>query len=595
MIEAHINARHTNSPLDGVRIIGYTIPAETIVAMIEEAIEFENWSLAVAWLEALGRRDDLDDLEFLIRMAGYPPTTDTTDRQDQPGSSRIRIGALRAIARQLLIEPELSLDRINRLNPQDAKALMRDMVNATRLIPRLGRPGQRGHSNFSRHRVDRKRLRSALSRSELFILTHQDALLKWIGRIDDPFVLGPTYALMDSPEATARLSNLVRRGNPQAIESAWVLERRLDPRVLHEALQSSELSGWDRTMVDLILSEGGGRKAYASLEAQFEAAPPFPDSAFRDPTGIAREIARRENWQLVAETTQRLVEGYSQLADVDRDVCDRIITTCLAELLRNRPRLVIPSMTDALPSAVLVQAVISAESTNSEELLNKIESRTTEDTTGEWPALSGWWVSALRATGTEWSRDTLANHSEELRSDAFLALAWLGDDRALELCPSKNIRQRQQLAFLLARPDKAPESDPGFQSRSFFSKPSALGRFALPPPNEWPEGRIDEMIDSLLLHLSIAEPRRRLFLISKLRPEVEFWPDRLLDKLLLDDFGPVRLSALLYLLQHPRPELSSRIRRLLESDPYPWCRRVAREIMIFDPDPLIPGTGIEFF
>jgi hypothetical protein len=63
---------------------------------------------------------------------------------------------------------------------------------------------------------------------------------------------------------------------------------------------------------------------------------------------------------------------------------------------------------------------------------------------------------------------------------------------------------------------------------------------------------------------------------------------------LKDSFGPVRLTVLLYLLEHPRDGFRDEIARIEKEDPYPWCRRIAHEILLFTRDPLYPDQGLRF-
>ncbi len=427
------------------------------------------------------------------------------------------------------------------------------------------------------------------------IVQHQNASFDWIDRIDDPHILAPTYALMGSQIGTDRLSEMVRVGSLPAIESAWAMGSTIEHQALVEALGLDEVSGWHKTMVQLMLSEGGELQVYEMLAVHLDSAPPFPDEAFRDPTAILVEASRRGDWERLARNAIRVAQNRDVLVQTDRAVSVRLVQAALIELLRNRPDLVRPMLWECLEINELLAAVEKANSPNAEAFLQQLEPRVRK-LMDEYPKLDRQWVAALTSTGTEWSRDMLVAESENRWTGAHVGLARLGDDRALELSAAMSWRERQQIAVMLGRFDVVTGREPGSRSFRPYSIPiGSKGRYGLPAASDWPPGRLDRVIDALLSELAVADPRRRLDLISTLRPEPEFWPDRLLIRLLDDEYGPVRLSGLLYLLEHPRAGYEGFVVKMADDDPFPWCRRLAAEILRFNPDPLVLGEGVEFF
>jgi hypothetical protein len=595
MIEAHRGASYSNSPLDGIRFVGHELDESTIRAMIEEAIALEQEQLAAKWLEALGRKDDLVDVVYLLRMTGIQPQRGGRTGFPPARYSGTQSAARRAVVRQLLLQPAATIHEVERLFADDADAFLTEVVRSTNLFPRVGGPWQPRHPVHVRRGMDRNRLFRSLTQYRSMIVQHEVALLAWIDRVDDPTILASTYALMESKESLERLSAMVSVAGSPAIESAWASGRFIDHRALVDALHVDEVSGWDRTMILLMLSEGGDPSAYESLAERLDLAPPFPDEAFRDPTAVLKEVARRGDWDRLARNTVRYAKTCDAVQPADRFVCDRIVQESLVELLRYRPDLVSPWFGENLEVNTLLAAADKANSPKTEAFLQQLEPRV-RGLMNEYPKLNRQWVRALTSTGTDWCRDVLVAESEDRWSGAHAGLALLGDDRTLDLSSAMSWRERQQIAVMLGRFDVVIAREPGSRSFRPYSRPiGSKGRGGLPAASDWPSGRLDQVIDSLLKELALADARRRLDLISTLRPEREFWPDRLLTRLLDDEYGPVRLSALLYLLNHPRAGYEGVVEKIAEEDPYPWCHRLAREVLIFKPDPLDPGKGIDFF
>ncbi len=594
LIEAHRGASYSNSPLDGIRSVGHELDELKIKTMVDEAVTLEQEHLASMWLEALGRKDDLVDVGYLLRMSGIRAEPGSGNSRYPARYTRIQLGAQRAVVRQLLLDPEPTIDALAAWTTDGAEAFLSELIRSTRLFPHVGAQGPRCIDHL-RYSIDRKRMIRSYASYQPVISQHRESLLKWIGRIDDPSTLAPVYALMGSSSSIGRLSKMVQAGSLPGIEMAWATKSAIDHQALVDALRLDKVSGWHQTMVELMLSEGGDSHAYETLAARLDSAPPFSDEAFRDPTAILVEMSRRGEWERLARNANRIAQNQDALVPADRVVSVRFVQAALVELLRNRPDLVRSKLWESLEIHELLAAVEKANSPNAEAFLQQLEPRVRK-LMDQYPKLDRQWVAALTSTGTEWSRDMLVAESENRWTGAHVGLALLGDDRALDLSVAMSWRERQQIAVMLGRFDVVIAREPGSTSYRPYSRPiGSKGRGGLPVASDWPSRRLDQVIDSLLKELTLADARRRLDLILTLRPEREFWPDRLLTRLLDDEYGPMRLSALLYLLEYPRAGYEGIAEKMAEEDPYPWCRRLAREILRFKPDPLDPGEGIKFF
>ena len=200
---------------------------------------------------------------------------------------------------------------------------------------------------------------------------------------------------------------------------------------------------------------------------------------------------------------------------------------------------------------------------------------------------------ALTQAGTPWCRDQLY----EMKQWALLAR--MGDVRTAPMEASERNFGSEREAMLnafaagdlkkaicwatrIANKNKTPIT---------FARPKGGGLAGL---KSYPRGRLRAIMNDFVVLFPSLPPQQRMACFQFLGSEPDYWPDALVSAMFKDPFAPVRLSVLLYLLEHPRDGFQEDLKKIEVSDPYPWCRRVAHEILIFSPDPLNPGQGIRF-
>ena len=203
------------------------------------------------------------------------------------------------------------------------------------------------------------------------------------------------------------------------------------------------------------------------------------------------------------------------------------------------------------------------------------------------------WTYSLTQTGTPWCRDQLY----EVKQWALLAR--MGDVRAgqMEATPGNFQPEREAMLNAFAAGDlkKAVNWAARIVNENKTSitsaRPSGGGLVGL---RSYPKGRLSSIMVEFVALFPSLPPQQKMACFQFLGSEPDYWPDALVSDMFNDPFAPVRLSVLLYLLEHPRDGFQEDLRKIEASDPYPWCRRVAHEILIFHPDPLNPGQGIRF-
>jgi hypothetical protein len=204
------------------------------------------------------------------------------------------------------------------------------------------------------------------------------------------------------------------------------------------------------------------------------------------------------------------------------------------------------------------------------------------------------WPLALLATGTPWCRDQLYEMKQ------WALLGQLGDPRAAEEEETPSLlgyRQEQEVmvcAFQAGDVRKAIS----IASRLVQERQQGLAyvrpQGGIPDSKYFPERRLEDILSKLVQLYPALSPKERLACFRLLGASPKYWPNDLIVQMLNDAFAPVRVSVLLFLLEHPRGGFRDNVARIEKEDPYPWCRRIAHEILLFQPDPLNPEQGIRF-
>jgi hypothetical protein len=585
-------------------VIAQGSPALTsgqLLAAAERAGELGSDRGRVFFLSLLGRKDSVEGTDRLI--AYVVSGLGKRGWSDSVGHQAARVLMSRAV---LPGASPATLAAVEALAPDERRCVVDRMLQSAGLIPDLETPmlrcGNSGESWVRRPNPEQDSYESLLPQ------LHPQVLFKlagWVSKLAD---MGPLLAAIPLPEAERELNRLVEEGNAQAITALWRHQRSLPKSIALRLLANPALSLSTATYLRLRLSEEGDDEAYAWLSRHLVAH--FGDS--KDPLwtfqpAILDEAERRKdtvtlltllNAAAAARQTARpprFIGPRRTLAPVGGPFEARLLSAVIRLSPGSITRL--RKMYDLHDEAELIlalQGIAQAHSARAESWLQAIFTDAQQFKSSYGPpdgTVAPALASALAATGTRWCRDKL------FESGRWDLLANLGDKRVLEEPQPSSpwwVRTRAANAFLVGGLDQAirwtmPDEYAALKVSYFAYRgdPFAAER----GPNLDRLHASAAALTQRFPGLSNADKIRSLALIGS---SPSCWSDGLLRTALQDPYAPVRMTALFFLLEHPRNGFEPELSRVETSDVFPWCRRLAREFRYIESDPLDPRSHPQF-
>ncbi len=557
--------------------------------------------LEAFWIDLLGRRDSIVGNDWLIASTKYASGKPQTWQEVPRAASK-------TLLRRLLgNDSSRLLATINSMPKSERQLLVTQILAGSGWFPQLGPPqlvcGVGMGSDWQKSPPP-----EPPSMVPLFI-RYQDKLLPLMNQVAEPDKLVDTYAVMTSPEARQRFLGILEKGDATAIQASWTLSIEVPVQRLKNLLAQPGLTEGNKAFLLLRLSEEGDSGAYEELKREFLSSPgKAPDALSRFRSAVLDEVTRRKDISALvmaienteakqtapSSTPKELMPmAYGEIVDLSPQA------PLLSRLIRLDPDkawsyLKQIDLTELKGQVSLLQVASMASSPNAESALKRLEK-----------ASQGWaslppreletskivslWTYALRTTNTPWCRDQLAKRND------WSTLAELGDPRGASPpcasnrscgCPNAFLAGDLRQAIACASKQQASERYP----RSYVDP----GRRVLPIPKWYAREHLGPIMTDFTALFPSLGTRDRMTALSMLPANAECWPDALCATLLKDPFAPVRLTVLMYLLEHPRVSLKAEIRHAEASDPMPWCRRLAHEILVFKPDPFESQRGVRF-
>jgi hypothetical protein len=571
--------------------------------ILEEAKRAEtegNTKLQAFWIGLLGRRDSKTGNEELARWA-LQGAEKGMDPLEVPSAAK------RALFRRLLGHSSSEiLTLLNSRTAENKRRLITLILGGSGWFPDLAPPQLLCGVGMD---ADWEKIPPPEAQSTVPLLTaYQDKLLPLMDQLGEPEKLVSAYAVMTSPQARRKFLGLLENGNPLAIQLAWTLNLNAPPELLRRLLGQPGLAAASRMFIQLRLSEMGDGEAYESLKQNFLSSFGQPnDELSRFRSAILDEIERRGDMDTLVTAIERSKSKQGALSTTPKELLPldyrdgaalSPAAPLLSRLVRLDPAKAFPylnevDLAELRGQLFLLQIAVMASSPKAEMLLKSLEKEsrgwpTRSSTEIEASRVMALWKYALRVTNTPWCRDRLA----ELKD--WDALAQLGDPRGgMPSCECGGngsldaflVGNIQQAIACMRKRHASDRYPPFFIARS---------ENALPIPKWYDHRRVEPIMKDFMAMFPSLCVNDRMVALSLLPSDVECWPDNLCVLLLRDSFAPVRLTVLLYLLEHPRHNLREEMRRVEASDPMPWCRRLAHEILLFKPDPLQVTSGIRF-
>ena len=438
---------------------------------------------------------------------------------------------------------------------------------------------------------------------------------------------------MKSAEAERRFSNLLDNLSPSALQFAWVYHKTISRNVLNGLMNYFGKKEPYHTYLLFMLSEAGDDSAYQELKKAYYHKDQELTKADYDKLmlhssypqiydELIKESVRRQDYFAIRQQAKYLITklGLSQNAVLspteEREKLFMIhnlnpeqITAILTPLIKSDVKNALAiiewmQLNNASVHKIILDACIQANNAQSESILQKIasyfessnqsnpETRRTDDIWRKW-------VTALQVTNTAWCRDRVVE-SADYAGNVLYILADMGDKRALTL----HRKMTNDLNWLsLIKLGGTSEFKSRYaernciwicqQNEQYAKQPDYFHRPAtLLDISTWKPEHIKNAQTVLLDQFRKMPSHIRFCMVYETAATKTLWSDQLALQALNDSYAPVRLAMLQILLHYPRPSLTSEIKRIRDNDPMPWCRRFAKEILLFQPDPFYQDKGI---
>lgn len=584
------------------------VPVLRADKILEEALHAERSNrprLLALWIDALGRKNSTAGTSDLMRWA-----TSVEGLSANPGARQLvsEAAGTALLRRAVGSERESLLTELRSLAATERSKVAEQMLRCGGILPRPGPALLEGMS--ADEQVQRKAEGWDSASFCKMIRFNQGALLPLMSLVDGQERMVGTYALMTCQRGLDRFSELLRSGDRTAVSLAWRYSLPVSADSLKRALSKPSLSLGDQILLRLRLSELGDSQTFDVLKKDLSSSLRNPAQPLRPwYLSIWEEMARRRDATGLLQSDILLAKSVDPPGTTPGMSGKSLIVIregLLACLLRIAPEAALARLAGFIPTReedrrVLLHISSNANSANAERVLRRLSTLTSDwkNSTAEERQKREvliLWGPALQKTGTKWCRDQLFLMGQ------WDALAELGDPRSAQIeVGSGPYQLNGDLIRDSLLGDDVPKaisillSNYGRSHTNVWIAPyvSIPGR-RLPEMRTYPQERFAAVRKSYMLALSKLSPWDRVQALTLLGSEDGWWSDQMLRTLLQDACGPVRLSILLYLLEHPRTSLREDALRMEKSDPYPWCRRVAKEIRLFELDPLHPEEGIRF-
>jgi hypothetical protein len=574
------------------------LPVETI---LKEAIIAEERGTPDAqafWIELLGRKDSNVGTNELVKWTSL-------SRNNSGKINKVKSQAARALLRRLLMPGgERIMTELSKIGEGKKAQLVEEMLRDSGFISGLAlRVG--GCRTVVQVCIS-KNIPNAEVQS--FLLAHEELLMDLIKLIHNPDRLCSIFALMKNEEAKRRFLNMIDDGKPEAISLIWFLDLDIPKEHLLKALELPQLTFESRMFLRLRLAELGDEEAYNVIRRQFLTGLNVKgDQTTKFRGSILDLMVQKRDLDALKQSIENVKEGIDNVNffftphDVKPSWRKGWL---LALLLRTDGNAFLrdfsdPNLQNKDELQKALQVAINSQSPNAEILLKKMVPLTKQwcesiPKAREKDVTLQMWHRALVTTGTPWCRDQLYEMKQ------WTLLGQLGDMRAAEADVPSAVRSSQAQDIIAC----VFQAGDVHKAISFVSqnikKDARLPGFIVPAGGGYldskyfPIGHKKKVLSDLTRLYPTFSLQERLACFRLLGASPASWPDELVTLMLNDTFAPVRLSILLHLLKYPRDEFRQDVTKIAASDPYPWCRRVAHEILIFEPDPLNPGKGITF-
>ena len=556
------------------------------------------------FISIMGQKDSVVGTEHLIRWA--------LAGSGAQAPSHLQNTVARALLRRSLGKASGSLFKaVESIEERQRSLIAEKVLESAGILPpatRLADCGVRSNPFVRKVNI------SEIHRQKPLYITHHEKLLKWMDMIEKQERLWGAYALMTDEKSRQRFLEIIRTGDPDAISMVWVNSLSIPREVMRSVLALPGLPEHSQMHLWLRLSEEGDDQAYEFLKRQLISH--LDSKTIKTDKwclAIMDEMARRRDAQTLAKicesgkdsgtsSGEMVVNGSSfsfgpsdhaltLLLRLDPKACEGVLARHNWSDEEERKKMLLLAISASAPGA---EALLRYMSFLGEEWEQASQSERWKNGT------LSLWTQALYSTGTPWCKDQLASMK------CWYYLAQLGDMRASqadEKSADTWIRVDPIGLWLLSGEVlKAVEGavsrrDASIERREKGPFPPCyikIGGPNLPDMKKFPKEQWNILLAKYAALLPTLRSQDRVTALSLLGTEKEWWPENLLRITLRDPFPPVRLSVLLYLAEHPRDEVRDEIVRIEKRDPYPWCRRVAHEILVFDPDPSEATPGFRF-
>jgi hypothetical protein len=568
---------------------------QEIIEQIRLSEKGEDKKTLAIWIDILGRRDSVAGNDILLELL----EKEDFSKKYLPDVSH---AVCKAIFRRILGRRGSELQKVIEELPAERRGkVVQGLLGSSGIFPDFyNGPGLMCGDGMD---SDFQKAEPNPSKNESLLIQYQDNLLQWIDWTSEPDRLAHAYAIMTSQEAQKRFLDILNKGNEFAIKLVWTRSMDISPDILRKLLKEKELKDESRMFLCLRLSELSDKEAYDLLTnvlfSKLENEKKFPQRFY---TPMLDEITSLNDDENLIKLIKLLKESNLSESPFPRELLPTAthdgrplssIIAPLGRLVRINPKKANNFLKDFDASNLedqifLLNVAIVASCSNAEVVLKKIQ-----------PFAAGWdslsskdlestkvkslWSYSLRLTGTAWCRDQL------VMAGAWHDLALLGDRRVLS---SKKANYTD--IFLLGDFKKA--IDCGLEIRKNYFPTTVINPYLAGIPDEktFSGDLRKDLFNKFMNIYPTLNDKEKAIALSFLPEQRVIWSNEICLMLLRDSYAPARLTALVRILEYPRPGLENEVKFIEQNDPFPWCRRVAHEILIFEPDPLDPEQGIAF-
>ncbi|OGF65068.1 MAG: hypothetical protein A2Y62_04615 [Candidatus Fischerbacteria bacterium RBG_13_37_8] len=588
-----------------------------VLAWMKKAKNWDATDFMLIWIDILGKRDTTTGNEELMSIARYQCGAGTS--QEERLCQMIRKNAARSLGKHLLGKKRNDvIKRLQLMKQRDRGELVQCIMGALDLFPRVILPCSFNRfkcegcspSNYFQHfNPDNEPVAGYLQQ-------YEDKLLDWIIWAPSSTDLSYTYGFMKSKEAHSRFTSFLDRISEDAILFSWIYKRYPSVPLLKGLLPYFKEGSIMHDMILFMLSESGDKETFLQLKHRFEE----EKSAHAEPrnfTIILERYAQDKDYEALRQKADDWISQLStqKIWDSNSHNIKQYIIKIIALLLQQSPEKAMSlinqfDLNGDFFRTIIIEACRYSQTSHCEPAL-KLAARHYEMQNGlsmpqnPDPAEQRVWLNALQATNTEWCRDTIVQNADRIGPNVFNMLASMGDQRALTVTISRGKDRVNMITWLgalsLGGIDQVVRNPELQSERKIMELPAFdydlehyIFRKQVSPLSilNWSTEQKQTAQHALLESFKTYSAYERFALVHNIGATYAIWNDELIREALADSYAPVRLAMLQMLLHYPRPGLNKELENIAKTDPVPWCRRFAQEILLFRVELLSPDKGI---